>query len=41
MHLITMEPRESRMIFDTNVRVYSLARVRFGKVIAQVATPVN
>ncbi len=41
MHLITMEPREIRTIFDTNVRVYSLARVRFGKVIAQVATPVN
>ena len=25
MHLITLEPSESRMIFDTNVRVYSLA----------------
>lgn len=41
MHLITMEPSQVRSIFDTRVRVYSLARVRFGKVIAQVATPVN
>lgn len=41
MHLISDEPRSVREIYDTNVRVYSLARVKVGNVIAQVATPIN
>ena len=41
MHLISIDPRSIREIYDTQVRVYSLARVRVGKVIAQVATLVN
>ena len=41
MHLIAVDPRAVRDIYDTQVRVYSLARVKVGKVIAQIATPVN
>jgi len=41
MHLISDEPRALHEIFDTQVRVYALARVKVGKVIAQVATPIN
>ncbi len=41
MHLISIEPRSVREIYDTPVRIYSLARVKVGKVIAQVATPIN
>ena len=41
MHLIAVDPRAVRDIYDTPVRVYSLARVKVGKIIAQIATPVN
>ncbi len=41
MHLISIEPRAVREIYDTPVRIYSLARVKVGNVIAQVATPIN
>ncbi len=41
MHLISIEPRAVREIYDTPVRIYSLARVKVGGVIAQVATPIN
>lgn len=41
MHLISTEPRLVSEIYDTPVRVYALARVRMGGVIAQVATPLN
>jgi hypothetical protein len=41
MHLISPDPAGVREIYDTSVRVYSLARVRVGNVIAQVATPIN
>jgi len=41
MHLIAIDPRAVREIFDTSVRIYALARVKVGKVIAQVATPIN
>ncbi len=41
MHLISIEPRSLREIYDTNVCVYALARVQVGKVIAQIATPIN
>ena len=41
MHLISMEPRNVREIYDTQVRIYSLARVKVAGVIAQVATPIN
>ncbi len=41
MHLISIEPRAVREIYDTAVRIYSLARVKVGDVIAQVATPIN
>ena len=41
MHLISPDPVGVREIYDTSVRVYSLARVRVGNVIAQVATPIN
>lgn len=41
MHLISIEPRALHEIFDTQVRVYALARVKVGDVIAQVATPIN
>tara|TARA_R110002073_G_scaffold118918_5_gene259266 strand:+ start:197997 stop:199715 length:1719 start_codon:yes stop_codon:yes gene_type:complete len=41
MHLISAEPRGLSEIYDTEVSVYALARVRVGKVIAQVATPIN
>jgi hypothetical protein len=41
MHLISHEPSALRGIYDTPVRMYALARVRVGGVIAQVATPLN
>ena len=41
MHLISIEPRSVREIYDTQVRIYSLARVKVAGVIAQVATPIN
>ncbi|MHA7813867.1 MAG: hypothetical protein ACX94C_10790 [Phycisphaerales bacterium] len=41
MHLISHEPAALRGIYDTPVRMYALARVRLGGVIAQVATPLN
>jgi hypothetical protein len=41
MHLISHEPAALRGIYDTPVRMYALARVRVGGVIAQVATPLN
>lgn len=41
MHLISQEPAALRSIYDTPVRMYALARVRVGGVIAQVATPLN
>lgn len=41
MHLISIDPRAVREIYDTPVRIYSLARVKVGNVIAQVATPIN
>jgi hypothetical protein len=41
MHLISIEPRSLHEIFDTGVRVYALARVKVGDVVAQVATPIN
>jgi hypothetical protein len=41
MHLIAIDPRTVREIFDTSVRIYALARVKVGKIIAQVATPIN
>lgn len=41
MHLISADPRGLSEIYDTEVSVYALARVRVGKVIAQVATPIN
>ncbi len=41
MHLISHEPAAMRGIYDTPVRMYALARVRLGSVIAQVATPLN
>lgn len=41
MHLISHEPAALRGIYDTPVRMYALARVRLGSVIAQVATPLN
>lgn len=41
MHLITPEPSAVRALYDTPVRVYALARVRMGRVVAQVATALN
>ncbi len=41
MHLISQEPSVLRNIYDTPVRMYALARVRVGGVIAQVATALN
>lgn len=41
MHLISREPSALRSIYDTPVRMYALARVRVGGVVAQVATPLN
>lgn len=41
MHLISIDPRSIREIYDTPVRIYSLARVKVGNIIAQVATPIN
>ncbi|CAN0591206.1 unnamed protein product [Laminaria digitata] len=41
MHLISHEPSVLRSIYDTPVRMYALARVRVGGVIAQVATALN
>ncbi|MBL4697341.1 MAG: hypothetical protein JKX70_00760 [Phycisphaerales bacterium] len=41
MHLISIDPRTVREIYDTQVRIYSLARVKVGHVIAQIATPIN
>lgn len=41
MHLISQEPAALRDIYDTPVRMYALARVRVGGVIAQVATALN
>lgn len=41
MHLISHEPSALRSIYDTPVRMYALARVRVGGVIAQVATALN
>lgn len=41
MHLITPEPAAVRELYDTPVRVYALARVRLGRVVAQVATALN
>ena len=41
LHLIAHEPAALRGLYDTPVRMYALARVRVGGVIAQVATPLN
>lgn len=41
MHLISQAPAALRNIYDTPVRMYALARVRLGGVIAQVATALN
>ena len=41
MHLISANPRSVHEIYDTPVRVYALARVKIGNIIAQVATPIN
>ena len=41
MHLISAEPAALSNMYDTPVRMYALARVRMGGVIAQVATPLN
>ena len=41
LHLITQEPAALRAMYDTPVRMYALARVRVGGVIAQVATALN
>jgi hypothetical protein len=41
MHLISHEPASLKGVYDTPVRMYALARVRVGGVIAQVATPLN
>jgi len=41
MHLISIDPRSVHEIYDTPVHVYALARVKVGRIIAQVATPVN
>lgn len=41
MHLISANPRSVNEIYDTSVRVYALARVKVGNIIAQVATPIN
>ena len=41
MHLISHEPSALKGVYDTPVRMYALARVRVGGVIAQVATPLN
>lgn len=41
MHLISREPAALRSMYDTPVRMYALARVRVGGVVAQVATPLN
>jgi|GEM_PF-1107269 len=41
MHLISEDPRNIREIYDTTVRIYALARVRVGNIVAQVATAIN
>ena len=41
MHLMSYEPAALQRLYDTRVRMYALARVRIGGVIAQVATPLN
>ncbi|MEZ6163261.1 MAG: hypothetical protein R3B67_02375 [Phycisphaerales bacterium] len=41
MHLMSYEPAALQRLYDTRVRMYALARVRVGGVIAQVATPLN
>ncbi len=41
MHLMSYEPAALSRLYDTGVRMYALARVRVGGVIAQVATALN
>ncbi len=41
LHVLAEHPRELMAVYPTSVRVYAMASVRVGSVVARVATPIN